>query len=433
MNVFAGIRAKFRKSFQNELTAIIYSVLIGCVAWFVISVTIYPIQPKTITEIPLTIDLAGTPAEEAGLSVVSTDWQTITVDASIQGNRSQIGSLKSSDLIATVSLDGINTIGKQTLPIQLVSKNGVAFTVDSLTPKTVDVTFDRIESKEVPVRASLPNVTFAEGKTMGDILSSPSVVNVTGASTALSQLSYVRLNISEKRELSNTYNFTDCTDVTYCDEIGGEIDPASFSLDTTSFYVTVPVYTCKELGFDLDIKYVPSNFDIGFLKQRLKFNYDSITIAALSKDSDISNLENWTLGSISLSAIVPDFNKDFAIEEKTGYINHSQIESVNASLDMTGLATKTFRVSDISPVNAPANYDCSVVAQHLSITLLGNAETIAKLTEKDILATVDLTGHMMTESSFSAAVTVTIPNYDDVWAVNDYNVLVNATKKPTEP
>ena len=57
----------------------ITSVAIAIVLWFVISIAIYPTTPRTLHHVPLKVEIAGTSAEENGLSVIDYDIKDVTV------------------------------------------------------------------------------------------------------------------------------------------------------------------------------------------------------------------------------------------------------------------------------------------------------------------------------------------------------------------
>ena len=79
MNVFRSLKRKISWLIRNEFRSLVYSAVIAIFAWFLISVTIYPTTPKTIRDIPLTISLADTAAEENGLSIITEDLDQVKV------------------------------------------------------------------------------------------------------------------------------------------------------------------------------------------------------------------------------------------------------------------------------------------------------------------------------------------------------------------
>ena len=72
-----------------------------------------------------------------------------------------------------------------------------------------------------------------------------------------------------------------------------------------------------------------------------------------------------------------------------------------------------------------------MVTGQLIVTIVGKAESIEQLDPKQISVTVDLLSMQQggdESSSFSCVPTISIDNYDDVWAAGDYKVIVNASK-----
>ena len=75
-------------------------VVIAVIIWITLSFTLYPTIHKMVSNIQLTIDLAGTRAEREGLSVVTYDVKQVS--ATINGMRYEIGNYSNDDLYATV-------------------------------------------------------------------------------------------------------------------------------------------------------------------------------------------------------------------------------------------------------------------------------------------------------------------------------------------
>ena len=59
--------------------------------------------------------------------------------------------------------------------------------------------------------------------------------------------------------------------------------------------------------------------------------------------------------------------------------------------------------------------------------IIGPEEDIAEITEKDIIATVDLLKYTIQSDSFIADATISFSNYDKVWAVGLQKVSIEAT------
>ena len=91
------------KEAKGNLPMIILSLLLAILIWLVVAMTLYPSIPKTIENIPLSVDIAGSPAADSGLSVISCDVDT--VDVQLVGSRTQIGNLNAENLTAYVDYE----------------------------------------------------------------------------------------------------------------------------------------------------------------------------------------------------------------------------------------------------------------------------------------------------------------------------------------
>ncbi len=418
---------------KKDIGLFIASVFLAIVCWFVISIAIYPTAPKTIEDIPVVIDLTGTLAAENGLSVISPESGSVTVDIVIQGDRSQIGSLTAQDLTAFAEVENVTTTGEKQLAVKISSKSSAAFTVESIEPSTITVVFDQIDTRTFPLSVVMPNVSTAEGMSMDNsaIAIDPPAVSITGSVSKLDLIDHVAVSISETATLDTPYVFHSETLALY-DQNGGIIDPSVYTIETVNYSVSVPVHAVKTLDLALDIRYTPSYFSMEFLKSHLLMSEKTLTLS--SANAELSELDSWNLGSVVLSDIDLDYSAEFPIEVGAGYTNRSNLDSVTVSLDPKGLSETTVRVSrdHISVINAPVSYDFSIVSSYVDVTLVGDQAQIDQLTEKDVIVAVDLSTLKVNETSFSSEITVTTPNYDCVWAVHPAWIWLEAEEKVTE-
>ena len=215
-----------------------------------------------------------------------------------------------------------------------------------------------------------------------------------------------------------------------------DIDPFSFTgtavilgyLLTNDFTIDIPVYMQKKLDLSYDLRYAPANFDADSLS--LEMNVNTINVA--SPNTELEKINTWNIGSIPLYDIDWDFNKSFELEIPENYKNLSNISTVTVKLNTDGLAKKTVTVNDISILNAPTNYNCTVNSYGLVFDIIGPEEDIAEITEKDILVSVDLLKYTVQSSNFTADATISFPNYDKVWAVGLQKVSIEAEPITTE-
>lgn len=422
MNFLKNVKNYILRSLNNNTAMIVYSIIIAIIAWTIISITIYPTTPKTISNVPINIDITGTSAEENNLSVISSSAKNVTV--TIRGERSRIGSLGAGDLVAEAVVENVNSAGEKPLEIKVSAKNSnVDFVVTDISPSKVNVTFDKIDTREYELSVHAPNITAAEGLYMdsSEFRATPEKIEITGPSAQLDSIEKAVVYLENKQEIDTAYTFHSSEIVLY-DKNESKISTDNLSFNSDDFIIDIPVYMQRELDLTYDIRYAPSNFDIDSLN--LELNVDNISIA--SPNTDLENQKSWNIGSIPLYDIGLDFNESFTLDIPENYKNLSNVSIVTAKLNTTGLASKTVTVNDISVINAPSNYDCTVNTYGLTFDIIGPEEDIEEITEKEIIVSVDLLKYNVQSSNFTADATISFPNYNKVWAVGLQKVSITA-------
>ncbi len=423
-----------QRFFESRPAMMIASLIIAIVVWFVISIAIYPTTPRTISHIPLTVEIAGTSAEENGLSVIDYDVEEVTVQ--IEGNRSKVGNLDADNLVATAVVDSVTTAGTKTLSISVTSQEkDIEFTVKSVTPSQVNVTFDKMDTCTFEVRASAPNVTYAEGCVLDEenFAASPEVIEVTGPQQQLSQVAYCVAETEQQEQLSTSKVLT--TDkLLFYNEAGSLVDDSDFTYDTAKFSIEVPVLYQKTLDISYQITNAPANFDLDSLN--LSLSESQITLAA--PNTSLDSMTDFNIGSISLRDIDLDYSNDFVVDMPEEYVNQSGFSTVTLTLDSTGLVKKDFVLSDIGVINAPASYDFTVLTQQMVVSMIGPEEIMDELDASDITANVDLLSYTVQAGAvdgdkitFNYTPTISCAKYNNVWAVGDYRVAVQGESAVT--
>lgn len=410
----------FSYLFNTKMGTMIFSVITAIFLWFAISISLYPTTPRTISHIPLTVDITGTAAELNGYSVIDYNVEEITVQ--IEGNRSQIGNLDANDMIATPVIENVTSSGVKTLEISVSSKDGTQFTVKSISPKSVNVRFDKIVTKKYPIQDDISKVTSTDNCIINtdEVNVTPNEVEVSGPETILNRISYAAAVIPKERELSATTILT--TDqLEFRDENDTPVQSSHLDYALSNYAIEIPVQYTQELDITYQLRNVPTTFDETYLRSILKQSADHITLAA--PDANLDAETAFSIGQLSLSDIGLNFSKDYTLEIPENYENLSGITSVNLSLDSSNLVEKEFVVTDISIMNAPTTYNMTVDTSQLTVTMIGPKNQIEQLSAADLTVTVNLLGAPQMEGdtvSFNYTPTISCEKWDRVWAVGDY-------------
>lgn len=422
---------KFKeKQLQNNFTLAILSILIAVALWLVISMSQYPDKLKTIENVPLSTDISGTVAGSNGFSVISSDVSEVTVE--LVGSRTRVGNLTNENLEAYIDADSVTSAGTRTLTIKIRSTSNINYEIKSVEPSSVTVVFDKIDTREYPVYAQIPNVSSVDGKAIDqdDIACEPSVVRITGPSAQLDKISKCYAVSNKELSIDSTYVLSSDEIQLYTDD-NALIDQSSLKFSDMGFNITIPVRTQKEVGLYVSIVDAPNNFDTDIIKFSL--SADTIVLATNNSKTEIPSTLD--IGKISLSELKPGFSKTFSISnrlEGSEYENISNLETVTVTFNDSDF-TETSLILDNSRINISnkpdsTNYDYSVLTQRMDITVVGPEDVLEEITPMDIIADVDLLNANITADSFNWNATFSCPKYNNVWVVTNSKVSVQRTQ-----
>ncbi|MDE6776326.1 MAG: hypothetical protein K2J25_00145 [Oscillospiraceae bacterium] len=428
--------------FQNFLinlvdtkpVSVFASILCAILIWFSISVTVYQTTHVKFYNIPVVIDLTDTPAGANGLSAISCDVETVTVE--LEGNRAQIGRLTEEDLKANIITADVDTIGEFSFEISIETDKNISF-LSTISPGYATVKLDRIETRTYDVTASIPNVHATSGHAMrkSDITFEPAQIEITGPSTQLDTIERIEAYSEKSLEIDSLYSL-------YTDEIklytteGAVMDTDSLEIPSTNFKITIPVLTQKELKLAYKIRNAPSNFDLDWLQEHLHLSEETITLASQTSTA-FAEREDWDLGIIKLDDIGLNYEHDFPVELSEEFINQSGLQQVKLTLDNQELASREFQVnnSNISVINAPKDFDITVITRNLPVTVMGTEQDLDNLNTQDISVTIDLLNYTITQSTSFSTDDVAISFYGDttrLWTVGNYTVALDCVEKEKE-
>ncbi len=431
------------KIFDTKPFSIIFSIICAVLIWFSISVTAYKTTHVTFYNVPLSDDLTGTLAEANGLSTVSCDVESVTVE--LEGNRSQIGRLTKEDLTAYLQIGNISTTGEFNFEIEVRSDTDISFNTLNISPSRAAVKLDKIETQSYDVTAVFPNIRVSSGHALDsdDITCEPAVIEITGPSAQLNEIARVEVYSGKSMTIDSKYSlYTE--EVRLYTEEGARLDTDDLELPGTNFQITIPVLTQKELALTYDIRNAFNNFDLNWLRERLHLSQESITLASQT-NTEFVKRDSWSVGYVTLDSITLDFVKTMDIELSEDFINQSGFQQVELTLDSEGLDSREFWITadNISIVNAPSDYDCEIIKRSMPITVVGDKEELDNLSTQDIIATVDLMNYNVQQSATGSpdAIISFSPKSDlnsdedkliRIWAVGNPRVVVSFTEKETE-
>lgn len=415
-----GLAAKLGSDLGLRILAVVLAVII----WVILSITQYPTINKTISGVPVTLNLSGTLAEEKGLSALG--FRDMTVDVTIEGMNYEIGSYSSNDLTATVDVSSVTKKGTYKLDIDVRSAHSAdKVSILSISPETVEVQFDAITSKTFPITASAPNISADEGYSLGNLSCTPAEIEITGAENDLSEIAKVYAVVDKTDSISEETTIT-ANKIVLLDKNDNQLDNELYELPDTELSVFFQLYKKKTGNLKVEFSGVPSGFDLDTLKYELSEN----PIPILTSDLDDESEEDITVGTISLSEIDLARQFVFDIPFSTGEISADSINSVTVKFDDSGFASKTFDIpkSQFNVINQPVGKKVTFdTAKLTSVTVYGPEDIIDKLTDDDLTAQIDLSDVGTGTGSMMKSAVVFSEKYNTVWGfgINEIQVTIS--------
>ncbi len=408
--------------FGNKLFLRIFSVVIAVVIWIALSLTLYPSMYKTVSNIPISVDLTGTKAEREGLSVVKYDVNQVS--ATINGMRYEIGNYSSDDLYATVDASKVEKSGEYELDVRIQSKNDDEFSVENITPSRVKVSFDYMETVEKDVTVDAAGVSASDGFTLTEASVSPEKVEIRGPKDKIDKITDVKVRFDGKLSLSESYTATSTDIVLYKNE--KIIDQSDITLGTEEFTIDFSVYMRKTLPFSIGIQGAPDNFD----ESVIEYSMSDDSIDVLSPNNNIEDVVSNHLGYLQLSDIRPGAKFDLDVKTESGLINASGISTVTVKVKKNNLSKKVISLkgSQIRVINkSDDNRITKRTNQITDITIYGPEKVISSIKSSDFIAELDLKGETLSKGSYTKSVMIYAPDNGKVWAYGYYDITIEVS------
>ncbi len=171
---------------------LLLAVVGAIVAWMVVTIVVQPGTTKTIANVPVDFTYDSAAYTSRGLSIVSAPEKYVTLKVS--GDGYAIGSLTASDFVVYPDWSGVRDSGEKTLHLQVRGVNGllngVTVSIEG-GDNSVDVVFDVVEEKTVPITVTTNYLTIADGYILYGTELSKESVTLSGPSTEIDKVDHL--------------------------------------------------------------------------------------------------------------------------------------------------------------------------------------------------------------------------------------------------
>lgn len=427
------------KILEKKRIVITISVIISFIIWLSVTIVQNPTREQTFNDVSATISIDNTVASEMGLGIV-TDLSAQKFSVTVSGPNYVVSSLRPEDIALSASVVDVNAAGTYTLDIigsTNSSKTGYTFT--SITPSTIDVTFDYFDTKEFTVEPKVIGVSATEGLVCGEATvydTQQSTIKITGPRTTIDKINTVSalVQTSETIGTSKTYDsdlvlydsdgniiYRYSSDGRIIDGNDNEITSISsnLSLSFTGVKVTQLIYKKATVPCKVSFTNLPAGLsedDISY-----KLNISKVTIKGTPEIVDTVN--EITLAPIDFRNVSTTSNKfEISATLPNGVKFDENIGFFEIEVDVSDYSVVTLDIKNIRCIGVGSSLTAKIDSVIKNVKICGPKSVINKLKSTDLYAIADLTDKTAGEHSLD--VTVQSDVYENIWQIGTYSTTV---------
>lgn len=413
------------KLFYNNKFVLVFALIIAIAFWLTIKIGQNTTIEKTISDVTVNITTEGTSVEALGLDVISGGTNQ-KVNVKVSGPSYVISALTSSDILVTASFSEVTAAGTYQVPLTATKNNSALtdYTIVGVTPGTIEVVFDNIDTKTFTPVAHAEGAVAAEGLVAEAAVitdTACSTIDISGPRTEMEKIASVTAYADVHKTMSETESF-DAT-IRLLDADGNELDPTSFVLSYSELKITVPISRSKQLPV------VPTftNLPAFYTPSTVPYTLSTTVITVLGPPEVVDNLKNVELSAIDFDQVTTGKTEFVCTVTLPNAVkNMDSLEEVTVKLNLGSLEEGKVDITRVNAVNLAKGLNANVSQTIKNVKLCGPEGVVSALNAEDIYAEVDLTGKAAGEHTVPARIKVNGVN--NVWQVGVYDVLVTISE-----
>lgn len=405
-----------KKLYDSRAFWMIVSLLTSITLWVYVS----SVDKEEITRTfrGVKVELEGEDILRDSRNMVVTDMDTNTVTVVLTGPRRIIGSWDSDSISAVIDVSTITRSAYTSKQYTISYPDGTdtsSISEDRRTPESINFMVSPLVSKTIQVRGSFDG-ELAEGYTAEMPVFDPSTIVITGAETYIKDVSYAWVTFGED-DVDSTYTVE--TGFTLMDEGGMPLSNTGISFSTDVVTATLPVLVLKEVKLDVNIIE-----GAGATAANTKVTVEPSTLTLAGDSALLEGMNRIVLDTIDLTDFTSTFSDVYTIPLDNGLRNITGATEAKVTIEISGLTTKDFKVSNISYINNTQGFDATVLSESLDVKLRGSEESLSQVKAENIRAVADLADFDESTGTYMAPVKIYIDGFTDVGALGEYSVSI---------
>ena len=413
-------RSRMKKIYNSKAFWMIVSLLASLAIW--VYVTSVETDESKTTFRGVKVELVGEDILKDSKNLVVTDMDTSTVTVEVVGPRRIVGSLSSDQLVAQVDVSKLSRAAYTSQQYTIVYPDGTdtsKLSESRRTPETINFMVSAQTSKSIQVRGSFDG-SLAEGYTAEMPVFEPSTITITGSETYLKDVEYAWVTFG-KENVDSTYSVE--TGFTLMDANNEPCPTTGISFSTDVVTATLPLLTLKEVNLDVNIIE-----GAGATRENTKITIDPVSVTLAGDSALLAGMNKIILATIDLTDFGSTFTETYTIPIDNELKNTTGITKATVTVEIVGLETKTFKVTNFSCINATEGYEADIITESKEIMLRGTPEALAQIKDENIRAVADLTDYKESTGTYMPQVRVYVDGFTDVGAIGENTISIEIRK-----
>ncbi|MBR4953293.1 MAG: hypothetical protein IKZ30_02125 [Oscillospiraceae bacterium] len=395
----------------------VVSVVLALILWMYVTNVQGDLTTETFTGIKVVFE--GENALRESKNLIVSNIGTTSVRATIEGTYYALSRLNAADITAVIDLSGISNSGTYTISYKINYPFGTdssSLRVVNSTPQNISFRIDKLDTKSVEVRGRFTG-SVAEGYSFGKMEFEPSTVKISGPQSILDQIDCAWVECA-RTGLDKTVTYDSDYVLLDADKEPVELDD-NVELRSDTVSVTVPVTAIKTV--DLKLKFFAGG---GATEDNVKYVVEPATITLSGDAETLEGINSIILGEIDLAELAGGMSQTYTITIPNGTQIISGPKEATATIEIKGLVTRTFKVTNFTPKNVPTGYTPEIMNTSIDVILRGPADAISSVTAANIRAVVDLADYNMSADINTIPAKIEVDGVTTVGAIGEYEIFV---------
>ncbi len=424
-------QVSFRSLFDNNKFVLFLSFVLAIIFWMIITVTVSPDSENTISGVSVSIPIENSVVSELGMDVIG-DINEYQAAVTVTGPAYVVSSLTTNDISVTASISNVTAAGEYALELRASKQAGSRnreFEISSVSPASINVTFDYIDTKQFTVQAQAIGAAAVEGLVAENPVVSDSnqaTLTFKGSRTNIEKIDKIVAVAEVNDVLSETETFA--SELQIYDSQGNLLPEEHYSITgadgqtAPDVQISVPISKMKTVSLKAQFINAPKDF----AKTPIKYSLSDTKIEIIGPPKTVDEIDSILLGEINFDELKENHQEfEVPIILPEGIKSVDNLSSINVTI--TGMEQYVVRTYTVSQLSITTNGGKATLSRHVrNVKIAGPRSVLREISSSDLYAEVNIEG--LQAGEHTVATRILCKSSGKVWQVGTYTATVNVKK-----